>query len=75
MKTTLVLDDHLVLRLKAEAARQRRTLSDLVQAAIRQMLDAPEVAPPLPDLPTFHGGPAEVDLADRDALYRRMDGR
>ena len=74
MKTTLVIDDGVMKRLKAEAARQGRTISEMVEAALRRMLEAPEPeAGPTPPLPTFHGGGARVDVADRDALYRAME--
>lgn len=74
MKTTLVIDDTLMKRLKTEAARQGRTMSELVEAALRRMLDgAPADRGPLPDLPSWDGRGAMVDVADRDALYRVMD--
>ncbi|HEX2252241.1 MAG TPA: ribbon-helix-helix protein, CopG family [Thermoanaerobaculia bacterium] len=74
MKTTLIIDDGVMRRLKEEAARQRRTISELVEAALRRMLECP---PPhqadLPELPSFAGGKPRVDVADRDALYRLME--
>lgn len=75
MKTTLVIDDGVMRRLKEEAARQGRTMSDLVESALRRMLESREPGSrPLPPLPTFHGGEPLVDIADRDALYRVMEG-
>ena len=74
MKTTLVIDDQIMRRLKMEAARRRSTLSELVEAALRSMLDSSSSAPrPLPPLPVYDLGGANVDLADRDALYRLME--
>jgi len=75
MKTTLVIDDQIMIRLREEAARQKRTLSSLVEGALRRMLEAPENPPDLPPLPVFHGGRPLVDVADREALYRAMEGR
>lgn len=77
MKTTLNLDDHVMVRLKEEAARQGRTMSELAETALRRLLDAAATGPsrPLPELPTFHGGGHLVDIADRDALYGAMEGR
>jgi hypothetical protein len=75
MKTTLSIDDQVMRRLKREAARQRRTMSELVEVALRRMLDAPPAARALPELPRFDGGGARVDVADRDALYQAMEGR
>jgi hypothetical protein len=75
MKTTLVIDDQIMIRLREEAARQGRTLSELVEAALRRMLEPQEKPAELPPLPVFHGGRPLVDVADRDALYQAMEGR
>jgi len=76
MKTTLVIDDQVMARLRQEAARQGRTLSELVEAALRLLLEAREPkAGTLAPLPTFRGGRLLVDVADRDALYQAMEGR
>lgn len=75
MKTTLVIDDAIMVRLKAEAARRGTTISALVEGALRRMLEAPsKPAPTLPPLPTFDGGEMRVDVADREALYAAMEG-
>ena len=75
MKTTLIIDDTVMARLKRESARTGRTMSELVETALRRMLQArPETAELLP-LPSFKGGGALVDIADREALYRAMEGR
>ena len=76
MKTTLVIDDRVMRRVKQEAARQGRSMSELVESALRLLLEAPKKAPhKLPPLPVFDGGKPLVDLADRDALYQAMEGR
>ncbi len=75
MKTTLNIDDTVMADLKREAARQGRTMSELVETALRLLLRSPRKRQPLPDLPTFHGGGTLVDIADRDALYDAMEGR
>lgn len=75
MKTTLVIDDGIMQRLRVEAARQGRTISELVEAALRRMLDARAETAALPPLPTWESGGALVDVADRDALYQAMEGR
>ena len=76
MKTTLNIDERVMVRLKAEAASQGRTMSEMVESALRLLLDsdAPESRVELPDLPAFHSGGVRVDVADRDALYDEMDG-
>jgi len=75
MKTTLNIDDSVMLQLKREAARQGRTMSDLVETALRGLFRSRRGEAALPPLPTFHGGGELVDIADRDALYQAMEGR
>jgi hypothetical protein len=76
MKTTLKIDDGVMARLKEEAARRRTTMSELVEAGIRLVPEGPGPRPraKLPPLPTFNSGGFMVDVADRNALYRVMDG-
>lgn len=73
MKTTLNIDDTVMARLKRESARQGRTMSDLVETALRNLFRAQKEAVKLPPLPTFHGGEPLVDIANRDELYRVME--
>jgi hypothetical protein len=75
MKTTLRIDDAVMAQLRREAARQQRTMSELVEAALRLSFRGPKQVAVLPDLPTFRSGGALVDVADRDALYRAMGGQ
>lgn len=75
MKTTLHIDDTVMKRLKEEAARQGKTMSELVETALRLLLQADARAVELPPLPTFRSGGHLVDVADRDALYEAMEGR
>jgi len=74
MKTTLNIDDTVMARLRSESARSGRTMSELVETALRRLLAVRPVQPDLTPLPRFDGGAALVDVADRDALYRTMDG-
>lgn len=75
MKTTLNIDDAVMSQLKQEAARQGRTMSELVETALRTLLRSSRKRPRLEPLPTFHSGGALVDVADREALYQAMEGR
>jgi hypothetical protein len=75
MKTTLNIDDQVFSQLKREAARQGRTMSELVETALRLLLRAPRRRGTLPPLPSFDSGGSLVDIADRDALYQAMEGR
>lgn len=75
MKTTLNIDDTVMERLRRESARTGRTMSELVETALRRLFQArPERVEPRP-LPSFDSGGALVDVADREALYRAMEGR
>jgi plasmid stability protein len=75
MKTTLNIDDTVMAQLKREAARQGRTMSELVETALRNLFRSQKEPPELSPLPVFHSGGAFVDIADRDALYQAMEGR
>jgi hypothetical protein len=75
MKTTLNIDDTVMAELRREAARQGRTMSELVETALRLLLRSPRRREPLSPLPSFHSGGALVDVADREALYQAMEGR
>ena len=76
MKTTLQIDDRIMVRLKREAARQNKTMSELVETALRALLRQKRSGgDPLPELPSFDGGRPRVDINDREALYQAMEGR
>ena len=75
MKTTLSIDDTVMTQLKLEAARQGRTMSDLVETALRLLFRARKSAAELSSLPSLKSGGAMVDVADREALYQAMEGR
>lgn len=75
MKTTLNIDETVMARLKQESVRTGRTMSELVETALRRLLQANPKPAPLPPLPSFRSGGARVDIADREALYRAMEGR
>jgi hypothetical protein len=75
MKTTLNIDDTVMAELKREAARQGRTMSELVETALRLLLRSQRKRTTIRPLPKFHGGGELVDIADRNALYDAMEGR
>jgi hypothetical protein len=76
MKTTLVLEDRLMQRLKALAARRGQTLSSLVDQFLRRGLEedagTKKRARP-PELPVHEMGEPLVDLSDREALTEAME--
>lgn len=75
MKTTLEIDEGVMRALKAKAAAEGQTMSALVEAALRALLEGPPVRKPaqLSPLPTFNSGGHLVNIDDRDALYRAME--
>lgn len=77
MRTTLNVPDALMTQLKARAAAADRTVTSLVEEALRDLLA--RVQPERPDvtLPTFgtRGGRVLVDVADNEAAREAMDTR
>ena len=73
MKTTLVIDDQVMSKLKQEAVRRGKTISELVESALRLFLRPPSGAKKLPRLPTFKGGKPLIDISDREKLYDLLD--
>ena len=72
MKTTLQIDDGVMRELKMRAARDGRTMSELVEAALRRLLDERPPDKDLSPLPVMKAREL-VDVSDRDALYRAME--
>ncbi len=75
-KTTFQIDDQVMARLRKKAARTGKTMSELVESALRLALE--KRAQPrrdLPELPTFDSEGALVDISDREALYGAMERR
>ena len=72
-KTTLSIDDGLMIRLREEAARRGTTLSALVESALRLFLHRPRRRHELPPLPTFDSGGSLVDVSDREEVYRALE--
>ena len=73
MKTTLNIDDNVMAELEREATRQGRTMSELVEAALRRLRSHGTLS--LPALPSFCGGGTDIDIANRDALDQAMEGK
>ena len=78
MRTTLDLDDEIMRSLKRRSADTGRTLTSLVEEALRSLLQ--RGARPAPgyrlEWTVVPGGPRPgIDLSDRDALMDVMDGR
>ena len=75
MKTTFNIDETVMAELRREAARQGRTMSELVETAFRNLFQPQKKAGELSPLPSFTSGGSLVDIGDRDALYQAMEGR
>jgi hypothetical protein len=75
VKTTLKIDDSVMVQLKKEAVRRGCTMSELVESALRLLLQPEKSSQKIPPLPKFKSGGPLVDIADRDALYQTMEGR
>lgn len=75
MKTTLNIDDSVMERLKAEAARRGTTMSALVEEGLRRILEEPrgDAMERSWDPPTWQGGQLRVDISNRDVLYAAME--
>ena len=75
MKTTLNIDDQVMRRLKQEAARTGKTMSELVEAGLRRVLADREATggQPLPRLPAWDSGGANIEISNRDALLHSME--
>jgi hypothetical protein len=76
VRTTIDLPDDLLAEAKERAARERRSLSEVVGDAVRSSFArtvAPERRPV--ELPTFDGGGLQpgVDLDDTAALLELME--
>ncbi|MEW6747956.1 MAG: ribbon-helix-helix protein, CopG family [Planctomycetota bacterium] len=78
MRTTLDLDDDLLRAAKSKAALQRKSLTKFIEEAIRRYLEPQRNVRNAfrLKLKAKKGRPLPgVDLADRDSLYERMEGR
>jgi len=77
MRTTVTIDDQLLIEVKTVAARSGRTLSAVIEDAIRtEMARRSDRGHRIPPLPTLSGGGLlpGVDLDDSAALMDLMEG-
>ena len=77
MKTTIQLDDQLLLEAKKHAAQTGRTLNTVIEDALREALARTEVTRPQTRIPlkTFKGRGVQpgVDLDDTSSLLDPME--
>ncbi|HEY3130557.1 MAG TPA: ribbon-helix-helix protein, CopG family [Acidobacteriota bacterium] len=78
MRTTLNIDDELMKSVKRRAAEAGRTITEVIEEALRENLyrNKKGKRPFRLRWVTVKGKlQPGVDLTDRDALYERMEGR
>ncbi len=75
MRTTVNISDSVMKALKREAAATGRTMSELVESALRVLLKKKGRRADLPELPVFDGGRARTDVSNREALYDFLETR
>ena len=76
MRTTIHIDDHLFTELKGIAADTGKTLTAVIQDALRESLSRRRTTKrPTVDLPLFHGTGVMpgVDLSDSASLLEIID--
>lgn len=74
MRTTIDLDDELLVAAKKLAAERRVTLTRVVEDALRAALEAPRQPPrPLAWVTVRGEAPPSVDVADRRAVYEILE--
>jgi len=73
-RTTLILDDACMKKLKRLALKQDRTLTSLVNELLVEGIQRREQrqSGSRVEIPTFSMGAPNIDLADRDALEDAM---
>lgn len=73
MRTTITLDDALLVEVKTYAAQNGRTMNDVIADAVRTaMARRHEPRPPV-DLPVFPGGGTLMPGVDLDSNARLLD--
>jgi hypothetical protein len=77
MRTTIKIDDRLLVEAKTRAANSGRTLNEVVEDALREAFARREGGGRRVALPVLKGGRLMpgVDLDDSAALLDLMDGR
>ncbi len=75
MRTSMNLPDALLAAAKQRAARDGRTVTSLVEEALRDLLDRHPSRMTVEPLPTYAAPDSRllVDIVDREALYAALD--
>ncbi len=77
MRTTVKIDDSMLVEAKTRAAASGRTLNQVVEDALRAAFARRDAGEGAADLPVVRGGRLMpgIDLDDSAALLDLMDGR
>jgi plasmid stability protein len=73
MRTSMNLPDSLLHAARERAAAEGRTVTSLMEEALRRLLEEHRAPASPPRLPTWKGGRLLVDLEDKDALWEILD--
>ena len=73
MKTTLEIDEGVMRQLKERAAHEGRTMSELVETALRALLDEKPAPYDVPPMPTFDSGGFLMNIDSRAEYLDAMD--
>lgn len=75
MRTTVTIDDELLIAAKHRAHERHQTLGQLVEAALRRELVRANDRSGAPPIPVFHGDGVRpgVDLTSNRAIYEMLD--
>jgi hypothetical protein len=73
MKATLEIPEGLMRELEARAAREGKTTSELVEIALRMLLDERPPEGKLPPLPTWDSGGFLVNIDSRAKILDPLD--
>lgn len=74
MKTTMNFPDALMAELKRRAREENRTVTSIVEEAVRTHLEKDQNHAHRCTLPTWDGGGSHVDIDDKDAVWDVLDG-
>jgi hypothetical protein len=75
MKTTLIIPDELMRELKREATDRGATLSNVVADTLLKGIGAKRTAKKSFKMRSYRCGKVFLNVADREQLYRGMEGR
>ncbi len=76
MRTTVAIDDEVLDAARRRARERGETLGQVVEAALRRALSAPDETAEAPEVPVFTGGAGPrpgLDLTSNRALHEALD--